>query len=500
MGADKMPHRFWGFFLAMPRPSSKASPASRPPMAAGPGRAKLMPLRRLSLQHVRSIEDLNLSFECDDGTVRKWTILLGENGTGKSTVLRAIALLLAGSEALPELIARPESYVRNGFDDCRIAAEVVTAEGEERNISLSLHRADVIRQLYARNADAMEAIDRAVGRSPRNYFTVGYGTSRRLARGGRFDRSEEYKKPRAQSVATLFNPDASLKPLQEWAIGLHYRSGRKGLSVVRHALKGLLPDVSFKGIDRERAELLFDTPDGVVPLDRLSDGYQNVAAWCGDLLYRITSTFKDYRDPLSARGLLLIDEIDLHLHPVWQRQLRAYLDAKLPNFQIIATTHSPLTAQQAGPGELFVLRRPGPGLPAVLHQFEGEPRKLMLHQLLLTPLFGVETVDSDKVETERQEYERLKKKRKRSAAESRRLGELREELADLPDWGRESPHEKRQRAALERIEKVLANVTRTNGAATAAAPGETGSSRRGARRSRESGARRPGRRGGGLLK
>ena len=85
------------------------------------------------------------------------------------------------------------------------------------------------------------------------------------------------------------------------------------------ALKDLLPGSRLTRIDRDQRELIFATRDGELPLDQLSEGYQNMAAWCGDLLYRITEVYKDYKSPLSARGLLLIDEIDLHLHPVWQR-------------------------------------------------------------------------------------------------------------------------------------------------------------------------------------
>lgn len=97
--------------------------------------------------------------------------------------------------------------------------------------------------------------------------------------------------------------------------------------------------------------MIFKTPEGEVPLDDLSDGYQNVAVWVGDLLYRITSTFGDYKSPLKARGVLLIDEIDLHLHTKWQRSLLSFLKNKLPNFQLIVTTHSPMVAQQADDGD-----------------------------------------------------------------------------------------------------------------------------------------------------
>lgn len=138
---------------------------------------------------------------------------------------------------------------------------------------------------------------------------------------------------------------------------LDYQDGEAGLTVIRKAPNSFLPGVSFHSIDKCQKQVLFETSDGLVPLEQLSDGYQNMAAWIGDLLFRITETFRDRREPLHARGLLLLDEIDLHLHPKWQRLLYDFVSDKLPNFQVVATTHSALTAQQAGENELFALRR-----------------------------------------------------------------------------------------------------------------------------------------------
>ena len=152
---------------------------------------------------------------------------------------------------------------------------------------------------------------------------------------------------------------------------------------------------------------MFRTVDGEVPLNQLSDGYQNMAAWCGDLLYRITEAFPDRKDPLATRGVLLIDELDLHLHPVWRRQLVDFLSALLPNFQFIATTHSALTAQQSGEGELFVIRREGAKQRPVLVPFVGEPRLMQLHQLLMSPMFGLESMDSVAVEKARDTARKL---------------------------------------------------------------------------------------------
>jgi recombinational DNA repair ATPase RecF len=363
---------------------------------------------------------------------------LGENGCGKSTVLRAIALLLSGSDAMPELLGDPSTWIRLGEEACLMHADLVTARGEERQVELRIQRDDKIIDVFNRNAETLNALDSALEYTPRNYLVIGYGVSRRLGNERALGPAvtATLQKPRAQNVATLFFADAAMNPLESWAMDLHYRRGEVGLQMVKSALGDLLPGVTFAGIDKAQRQLMFNTADGIVPLSLLSDGYQNMAAWCGDLLYRITETFSDRRDPFSARGLLLLDELDLHLHPVWQRQLVGYLTEKLPNFQIIATTHSPLTVHQAGEGELFMLQRAGSSHSPALSAFPGEPRSLMLHQLLVSPIFGLGTVDSTQVEALRNEYKALQARDTATLtrAEKRRLDALSEELADLPDW------------------------------------------------------------------
>ncbi|MDQ5825668.1 MAG: AAA family ATPase [Chloroflexota bacterium] len=418
-------------------------------------------LRHLVIEDIKSIEHLELPFQTPSGDTRKWTLLVGENGTGKSTVLRAIAMLLAGSDALAELINAPDEWVRLRKDVCRIFAELSTAKGELREVELIIRRGDKTRDVFDRNRASLDALDSALEHADRNYMTIGYGVSRRITNEESIRstpmRTGGMRTQRAQNVATLFSPDAVLVSLENWAMDLDYRRGNRGLSMVEAAMEDLLPDVHFERIDRQERQLIFSTPDGTVPLRQLSDGYQNVAAWFGDLLYRITEIFKDYKNPFSTRGLLLIDEIDLHLHPVWKRQLVHYLTVKLPQFQIVATTHSPLTAHQAGPGELFVMRRPSLSGPAELEQFLGEPRAMALDDFLLSPIFGVETADSVQVEAMREEYGRLAAKRRSdlTAGEKRRLTDLRREIGELPEWGARPDYVKKELELLEQIKQTL---------------------------------------------
>jgi predicted ATP-binding protein involved in virulence len=238
---------------------------------------------------------------------------------------------------------------------------------------------------------------------------------------------------------------------------------RTGGSGRRHfggccTINSTLPNVQFAKVDKGKRQLLLRTPDGIVPLTSLSDGYQNVAGWLGDLLYCVTETFRDFARPLDTRGLLLIDELDLHLHPTWQRRIREFLSARLPNFQIVATTHSALTAHQTQQGELHYLERVG-GTP-VLKVFGGDASRLALTQLIASPIFGLNTLDSVAVEEKKNEYKKLRlrtgsRKIKPSSRSRTRIHSLAQELRDIPNPVMLTSEEKKLQKMLASIKQEL---------------------------------------------
>ncbi len=104
----------------------------------------------------------------------------------------------------------------------------------------------------------------------------------------------------------------------------------------------------------------FNTPDGWVPLRQLGHGYRTLVAWMVDFASRLVETYPDAEDPLAQPAVVLLDEIDLHLHPKWQRDIMGHLSRCFPNTQFIATAHSPLIAQAATEDtRLVLLRREG---------------------------------------------------------------------------------------------------------------------------------------------
>ncbi|MCG9130914.1 AAA family ATPase [Candidatus Poribacteria bacterium] len=395
-------------------------------------------LKSIHLNNVKCFSDIALSFEDENDNIRKWTLLLAENGMGKSTLLKAIALVTGGSDAITDLLGKPSDWVRYKTQRCEISALLVTTEGKEREIHLQIEPKDTRADVIVKNKQSLAWLDDALNQKKGDYFVLGFGASRHLnTANSRRAKTSEFTNKRAQRVATLFNPDATTKPVDSWAMDLDYIGNGTALETIRKVLSNLLPEIKFHSIDKQNGHLLFDTPDGIVPLHCLSDGYLAMAAWIGDLLFQVSEVSDDSREkPLTAKGLLLIDEVDLHLHPKRQRQLLSLLDKWLPNFQFVATTHSPMAAQQAGEGELhYLIRERG---KIRLYPFSGAPNTLLLHQLVMSPAFGLDTDESKVVEDMKNRYRALRDKADLSAKEQAELDKLTTAITELPLGGRAS--------------------------------------------------------------
>ncbi len=390
-------------------------------------------LKSLELENVRCFEHLFVDFDLPGGSNRKWSVILGENGTGKSTLLRSLALVLAGSDALSELLGNPADWIRIGSSEARITAKIENKSGQERELAITIGEKDTISDIISRSHGSLEKLDEALEHTNRSYFVVGYGSTRRLGTKGLSRVSSFYDHPRARSVSTLFSKAAELNPLESWAMRLDYRSGGSDFNIITNVLSDFLPELTFSHIDKEKERLLFKTLDGEIPLDQLSDGYQNMAGWVGDMLYQISEIFDDYKEPLHTRGVLIIDEVDLHLHPVWQRKLLEFLDSRLPNMQIVVTTHSVVTAQQSETGSLHYLIRRDDKIE--IEDFVGDPSKLLINQLLMTEAFGNSSDESLSTERMKNRYRSLHSKSDRSGSDNQEMEEIKQAMSTIAPEG-----------------------------------------------------------------
>tara|TARA_R110002096_G_scaffold197468_6_gene380824 strand:+ start:4644 stop:5918 length:1275 start_codon:yes stop_codon:yes gene_type:complete len=421
-------------------------------------------LKSLHLVNYRGFADHQLSFEqasenSNKTKIRKTTILLGNNGTGKSNILKAIGLVLAGRDALPELLGEPESWIRLGQKQCEIHAVIQTKEDEERNLSIQIKKNDEVSDVLDRNRESLSELESALEHTNRSYFTLGYGATRRLNIERRLrSKSSPLRHLRAQNIGSLFSPEAMLTPIESWAMDMDYQGNKGAVSTIKRVMSDFLNGVQFSRIDKKSGSLMFKTPEGEVPMNLLSDGYQNVAAWVGDLLYRTTETFQDYKSPLNTRGVLLIDELEAHLHPNWQKELLAFLESRLPNFQIVTTTHSPVIAQQAKSGELFYLERKGKSLD--LHGFVGNPQSLLLHQLIMSDAFGMDSDESFELTKKKARFEKLSQRSALSANLQNEMDGLKEELETGPMRARSNSTVSQEQAVLlQKIQSELEKIT-----------------------------------------
>ncbi len=158
--------------------------------------------------------------------------------------------------------------------------------------------------------------------------------------------------------------------------------------------------------------------------------------------------YPDSADPLAEPAFVAVDEIDLHLHPVWQRKLMGFLTKRFPNTQFVATAHSPLVAQAAADANLVVLRREGDHV--VIDNDVENIRGWRIDQILTSDLFGLESARPPHVERLLAERKELLDKPKLNGTDKQRLKKIEAEIGDLP-FG-ETPQERKER---EEIRKTL---------------------------------------------
>ena len=145
-------------------------------------------------------------------------------------------------------------------------------------------------------------------------------------------------------------------------------SAAKRLEKVRELICGnVFPEIAnfrFESSDSMSNYVLFQTKDGWFRYTQLGYGYQSMLSWVIDLCKRMFEKYPDSANPLQESAVVLIDEIDLHLHPKWQRDIIAIISNVFKNVQFIVTTHSPLVIQSMNEVNLYVLRRQGEKLIA----------------------------------------------------------------------------------------------------------------------------------------
>lgn len=224
------------------------------------------------------------------------------------------------------------------------------------------------------------------------FFFVGYGASRTVERQDKSNSAARESSAfiRAQRVKSLFEEDYPLVPLESWLPQLE-KDNKNHYRQVAYLMNQAVGKGHYQFTGRlENGEYLFEQRRLSVPFRALSDGYRAFLGWLGDLLYHICRTCPPDKDLIANRGIVLVDEIDLHIHPKWQMQFLPILARTLPNIQFIVTSHSPLIVGSLEWMNIIVMsRRKGQSSTPV--RIHAAVHGLDADQVLLTDFFGLDS-------------------------------------------------------------------------------------------------------------
>lgn len=350
----------------------------------------------IEIKNVRCFEHVKIGLEGSNGP-KSWTVILGDNGVGKTTLLRCIAMGLCDQDSaaglLREIYGDWNRKVGDELLDAEIRLTFDTDEGPRQiKTTIKANKGtgySSVRQ-WSRQNIPWDGI-----------FACGYGAARRG-----FGSKDVADYATIDSVYTLFNYDDTLQNpelvLRRTRDALAEQTGssskaKKEMKRLFEALCAILM-LPKDSIQLDSKGLMLKGPWGdFQPIGGLGDGFQATFAWITDLI-GWAILYGDDR-PLSAlTGIVLIDELEQHLHPRWQRQIVQLLHQYFPNVQFIATTHTPMCAVGTtflsnDECELIKLQRDEVGVVAIENL--RPPRSQGADQILTGFLFDMPTTTDD---------------------------------------------------------------------------------------------------------
>lgn len=420
-----------------------------------------MHLVEMKISNIRVLGQLQWSTE-GLASPRGWHVFLGPNGSGKSTLLRTIALALVGPKDAAALRQDWRDWISADEQEggCTLDMEddgehwdPSKLRGPKRfpyGVEIALKRSD--------SGDVELDGDGRPGHiwaTGPGWFSASYGPFRRLRGGDREAEKLYYSHPRLARHLTVFGEDIALSECLKWMQDLRFAQleaervgamdgGPSGRLLTRLVAfinqKGFLPH-GARLVEVSQKQVTFQDANGhAIAVGELSDGYRSILSLTFELIRQLSLAYSPDAifDPgdatkIIAPGVVLIDEVDAHLHPSWQIRLGKWFVESFPNMQFLVTTHSPLVCQAAVKGSVY--RLPRPGSDEVGRMVVGDELNRLLYGDILeayeTESFGVIETRSEAGEAKLRRLAELNVKRLDEgldAEEARERAELRRAL------------------------------------------------------------------------
>lgn len=305
----------------------------------------------------------------------QWIFLTGDNAFGKTVTLQALTIGLFGE-------IDEDTILTGDQKKCRVSIEVHTPEGIQEN---NLGDRDFI--------------------SFKNFAV--YGPSRLEIQS---PETQNAIKDKSSQTYSIFNSDGILLNIEHELLMWHLKKKEDKFKMVKEALLQLLPHVADIKIDEIPEKDGKEKKDKVIytekeskgkgrhykhslTFNQLASGHKSIIAMVGDILIRLYDQQPEVLNPNDLSGLVIIDELDLHLHPKWQRKLPLLLSKVFPKVQFIVSTHSVIPFLGASEKSIFfkVTRNLEDGIQ--IQRIDIDIKNLLPNSILTSPLFDLDGID-----------------------------------------------------------------------------------------------------------
>ena len=345
-----------------------------------------MYLTSVRIENIRNLQ--SLTWEISPEKAPGWHVLIGDNGTGKTAFLRATALALIGPSEAAALRQDWNQWLRRGQGRGCVSLVLeddpafdVYPESEGLPTGHSLKAGLDLKRHSGRGAEVTPGVTiTPIGRAPERslwggqpgWFSASYGPFRRFSGGTREDEKIFNTNPSLAAHISAFGESVALAEIVDWLQQLRFKELEQGPE--QEHLGQITRFVNQNGLLPYQVKLQVVTSSGVVftdgygsqvLLEELSDGYRSILSMTFELIRQMFKAypgkpiFSEDFSQVIVPGVVLIDEVDAHLHPSWQHQIGLWFREHFPRIQFIVTTHSPFVCQAADVGTVYRLPKPG---------------------------------------------------------------------------------------------------------------------------------------------